>query len=222
MDTASGSTNTSSSPTADQLNEAVTAGLTSADSTSTQTVLNLKLVNQARLSQLTRTAVALKAQYGADNASVIAAEAAVTARQAAIARISIVHQQVATPAPQVTPTGWALQGRVFSSSLEPAERYTVFLVDATKIFQRQYGFAYTDSTGYFLINYGGDPAGTPTQPATQLYLEIANANALPVYLSTTAFVPTIGSATYQNITLPAGEQPIGDPPDSIREVAIPK
>jgi len=222
MDTAPGSTSTTARPTIDQLNEAVTGALGSADTSSTQTILNLKRVNQARLSQLTRTAVALKAQYGADNARVVAAEAAVSARQAAVNRISVVHQQVGTLAPQVSATGWALQGRVFSSTLEPAERYTVFLVDATKIFQQQYGFAYTDSTGYFLINYPGDPAGTPSQSPPQLYLEIANANAQPVYLATAAFSPAPGSATYQNVTLPVGEQPIGDPPDPIRGVALPK
>jgi hypothetical protein len=65
----------------------------------------------------------------------------------------------------------------------------------------------------------------PAQPATEtslpLFVEIANANAQPVYLSKTAFQPTLGAATYQNITLPAGEAPIGDPPPAIRRIALP-
>ncbi len=70
-----------------------------------------------------------------------------------------------------------------------------------------------------------DQQSEPAQPATQtsspLFVEIANANAQPVYLSTTAFQPTLGAATYQNITLPAGEAPIGDPPPAIRRIALP-
>jgi hypothetical protein len=42
-----------------------------------------------------------------------------------------------------------------------------------------------------------------------------------VYLSTTAFQPATGSASYQNVILSAGEKPIGDPPPEIREIALP-
>jgi hypothetical protein len=54
-----------------------------------------------------------------------------------------------------------------------------------------------------------------------LFVEIANSKAHPVYLAPTAFTPTIGSATYQNITLPVGEKPLGDPPQAIRAIALP-
>ena len=70
-----------------------------------------------------------------------------------------------------------------------------------------------------------DQQSEPAQPATQtsspLFVEIANANTQPVYLSKTAFQPTLGAATYQSITLPAGETPIGDPPPAIRRIALP-
>jgi len=88
-------------------------------------------------------------------------------------------------------------------------------VDDTKTFQKEYGFAYTDSTGYFLINFAGSAPGGPTS-APQLYVEIVNASGKPIYISTEIFAPAAGSTTYQNITLPASEKPIGNPPPAIR------
>lgn len=225
MNTDSGSSANTARPTPDQIKENVTSALTSADDGASQTILNLNLVHKARLSQLTRTAVALKAQYGADNAIVKEAEAAVASRKVTVARITAVHQQIATPAPQVSSVGWALHGRVFSSTLQPEQHFTVFLVDGQKSYQEQYGFTYTDSTGYFLISYAGstDAAAAGSQQAAtpQLYIEIANASGKPIYLSTTPFEPAAGSTTYQNITLAAGAKPIGDPPAAIRKVAMP-
>ena len=122
-----------------------------------------------------------------------------------------------------------LHGRVFDAQLQPVSGFTVFLVDGTKTYQQAYGFAYTDDSGYFLLNYAGpDPAlqdkSQAAAPATQvqLFIEIANTKALPVFVSTTAFQPVEGAATYQNITLPDGDQPIGEPPHEIRDVALPQ
>jgi hypothetical protein len=195
--------------------------LASADNNATQRVQNLKLVQQARLSGLSRTAAALKAQYGPDNAQVKTAEAAVAATTTTVARVSIMHQQLTTPVPQVAKQGWALHGRVFSAQLQPVSGFTVFLVNAEKTYQQLYGFAYTDETGYFVLSYAGTQGQSPTPSAQQLFLEIADAKGRPVYLSTTPFQPATESVTYQNVVLPSGEQPIGDPPQSIRNIAIP-
>lgn len=197
----------------------LTTALALADSDVTQAIQSLGLVHQARLSQATRTAAALTTQYGANDPRVQAAQASVTAIQTTIARVSLVSQQLAAPAVQVASTGWALQGFVLNAQLQPVARFTVFLVDADKTYLQQYGFAYTDDTGYFVINYAGDTGQTAEAP--QLFLEIANTDAKPVYLSSTAFQPVVGAATSQNIVLPAGEQPIGDPPPEIRAVALP-
>jgi len=132
----------------------------------------------------------------------------------------MVHRQLAAPAVQVAKTGWALHGRVLDAQLQPVAKFTVFLVDANKTYLEQYGFAYTDDTGYFLLNHPGDASGQAASTA-QLFLEIVNMDASPVYLSSTAFQPVLGTATFQNIVLPAGGQPIGDPPPAIRAVAIP-
>jgi hypothetical protein len=222
---------TSQSMTPEQLQAEITSGLTTADGAATQGISDLKLVHQARVSQLTRTAASLTAKLGAGDPLAQAAQAALAAEKATVARVSMVHQQVSTAAPQVTATGWAHHGRVFNAQMQPVAGYTVFLVDAQKTFQQDYGFSYTDNTGYFLINYPGSPAGAQTGALTtnaqtsaaapQLFVEIANANAQPVYLSPTPFQPAPGSAAYRNIALPAGEKPIGDPPAAIRNIAFP-
>lgn len=204
---------------ADQVNSALNTALAASDSSAAATVGNLKLVHQARVSLLTRTAAALQAQYGANDPRTVAAEAAVSAGNATVARLSVASQQAATPAPTVAAAGWALHGRVYGAQLQPAVRHTVYLVDATKAYQAQFGFAYTDATGYFLINYA-PPAGQAAS-AAPLHVAIVNAKAEPVYLATTAFQPATGSTTYQNIALTAGDAPLGDPPAEIRKIAIP-
>jgi hypothetical protein len=233
-------TTTSSAPAdmADIGNQ-ITSNLVAADAIGAQRVQTLAWVHQARAAQLSRTAVSLKAQYGPNDPGVKSAEAAVAAANTTAAQVAVVHHQVTTADPQVAANGWALHGRVFDAQLAPASGYTLFLVDSAKSYQQAYGFAYTDPTGYFLLNYPGTagasaetPAGTsdqtPSEAAPQaaatpeLFVEVADTKARPVFLSTTAFQPVIGSATYQNVVLPAGQQPIGDPPPVIRQAAIPK
>jgi hypothetical protein len=205
--------------------------LSSVDTDAADAVQNLGLAHQARLSRLTRTAASATAQYGAGSTQAVAAQASVTATKATISRIALVNRQVTTPEPTVTATGWALYGRVYDSNLNPLSSYTVFLVDGEKNYLSAYGFAYTDSTGYFLLNYAGSAAsgaatqtGATAQPAassTELYLQVADANANPVFLSATAFQPAAGNATYQVVTLPAGTPTLGDPPAAVRTVALP-
>jgi hypothetical protein len=187
-------------------------------------------IHHARAVQLARTVAALKAQYGPNDPGVKSAEAAVAAAKATASRFGVVHQQFTTADPEVAQNGWALHGRVFNDQLAPASAYTVFLVDAAKAYQQAYGFTYTDDTGYFVLNYQpGDTvsgrksaAATQTASATELFIEVADRKARPVYLSATAFQPVVGRAAYQNIVLPAGQHPIGDPPEQTRKVAVPK
>jgi hypothetical protein len=236
---ATNSKTTSSAPT-DMANigSQIASNLAAADGIAAQRVQTLAWVHRARAAQLSRTASSLKAQYGSTDPGVKSAEAAVTAANATAAQVAVVHHQVTTADPQVAPNGWALHGRAFDAQLAPASGYTVFLVDGAKNYQQDYGFAYTDQTGYFLLNYPGPDATsgrrsaasgqTPSEAASraaatpELFVEVADTKARPVFLNTTAFQPFIGGATYQNIVLPAGQQPIGDPPPEIRQVAIPK
>ncbi len=205
-----------------QLRREIASALSSADARVAQSIENLQLVRQARLARLTRTAVALRAQYGPHDPQVKQAEADVAAANATVGRVSLAKQQVATPAPKVSATGWALHGRVVDAQFQPMSGFTVFLVDAEKAYQSEYGFAYTDNTGYFLINYPGSTSAAQPAPALQLFLEVADAKAQPVYLSTTPFQPMPGSTTYQNVVLASGDQPIGSPPASIRRTAMPQ
>jgi hypothetical protein len=181
----------------------------------------LQQVHQARLAQANRTLAALKAQYGADDPRVQAAQATVQATQATISRVSALRQQMATPTVQVAQSDWVLQGRVLDADLNPKARFTVFLVDDQKAFLRQYGFAYTDESGYFELHFAPSKP-QPEAAATQLFIEVANTDANPVYLSPNPFQPVIGGASFMNIVLPPGGEPIGDPPPEIRNIALPK
>jgi hypothetical protein len=228
MDAKSNTTATDPPPDASQLSGELTTGLANADSTAAERVQNLQWIHQARAAQLSRMAASLKAQYGADNSDVKAAEAAVAAANVTAARVSVLQRQLTTVDPQVSQNGWALHGRVFDAQLQPVSGFTVFLVDAKKTYQQAYGFAFTDDTGYFLLHYAGpgsvqgksEPAIQAAAPP-QLFIEIADTNALPVYLSTTDFQPVVGTTTYLNITLPDGNPPLGGPPPEIRDIALP-
>ena len=220
--TASTDTN---APDASQLGAQITTSLAAADTTAVQRIHAHQTLLQARIPQLMRAAVALKAQYGANDPGVKAAEANVATATLTAARIGMAQRQAATTDPQVSANGWALHGRVFDGQLQPMSDFTVFLVDASKTYQQQYGFAYTDAGGYFLLNYAGLDAAAQDKsakvaPSPDLFVEVANAKAEPVFLSTIPFLPTLG-ATYLNVVLPSGNVPIGDPPSQIRDVAVP-
>lgn len=215
-----------------KIDSEVGTSLAAADATAAQRVQALTSVHQARLAQLTRTAAAVTARFGAGSTQAVAAQAAVTATQGTVARTAILSRQVSAPVPDVAATGWALHGYVYDDQLQPVSAYCVFLVDEQNAYQRAYGFAYTDDTGYFVLNVSGSTgaaegqgqpgyAAAPAQPPPKLFIEVANASARPVYRSAAAFEPKIGAATFQNITLPAGEKPIGNPPRPIRRTALP-
>ena len=199
--------------------------LSHADATALGRMQTLTQVQQARTARLTRAAAAETTRYGAGSSQATAAEAAVAASKATAARIMIAKQRLTTPIRQVPETEWALHGRVFDAQLSPVVGNTVFLVDSQNNYQSAYGFAYTDSTGYFSLsseNAPPSPTQAPAQEASpQLFVAIVNAAAQPVYLSKTAFVPAIGAAVYQEIALPS-EAPIGDPSAAIRSVAFPR
>jgi len=212
---------------ATQINSQLNATLAAADATAAQQVQTVSRVHQARLAQLTRTAAAVSAQYGATSTQAVAANAAVTVAQGTVARTAILSRQVSAPQPDVDATGWALHGYVYNDQLQPVSAYSVFLVDEQNAYQSAYGFAYTDETGYFVLNVPGATGGAQYQaeaapvPPPKLFVQVANAKAQPVYLSTSAFAPTTGAAIFQNIALPAGEKPIGNPPPAIRKTALP-
>jgi len=193
-----------------------------ADSLAAQRLQTIGKLHQARIARLTREAAGLARQGDAGTASLAEARAEIAAEKITVAKAAMLNQRAATADPQVSPSGWALHGRVYSSELAPVAGCTVFLVDPQNAFQSAYGFAYTDASGYFVLN--GAATGAPAHggAATQLYVAVADAKGEPVYRSSTAFTPNPGVATYQMHVLPAGGKPIGDPPPEIRNIALPK
>jgi len=189
-----------------------------ADSLAAQRLQTIGKLHQARIARLTRDAAGFAKQGDAGAASLAGARAEIAAEKIMVAKAAMLNQRAATADPQVPPSGWALHGRVYSSELAPAAGCTVFLVDPQNAFQSAYGFAYTDASGYFVLN--GAPAHGGA--ANQLYVAVANAKGEPIYRSSTAFTPNPGVATYQTHVLPAGGKPIGDPPPEIRNIALPK
>ena len=241
------STSTGTKPT-DDLKAPSQAVVTAADTQAAASVSTLGLIQQARLANLRRTVTLATATYGKESTQAAAAAQAATATAAASARLTVLGQQIDTPAPTVAASGWVLHGRVYASDLTPQASYTVFLVDAQKNYLSNHGFAYTDATGYFLLSSDGSsaakssdaaaaappatsaPAAAPSAPSAppappsasapaQLFLQVADASANPVLLSEKAFVPVIGKAIYQAVTLPAAK--LGDPPAELRAVAMP-
>jgi hypothetical protein len=193
--------------------------VTSADSTAAQGVQSLTLVHQARVSQLTRTAASISAKYGPSSPQAKAAKAAVTVSQATLARLTVLQNRVTLPTPQVPANGWVLYGHIYHSTLKPAVAYTVFFVDEQNAYQADIGFAYTASDGSFHLSYS--PSANAAS-SVQVFLEVVNDQAQPVYLSDTAFQPQTGAANYLDITLPSGEPVLGDPPAVIRSIAMPQ
>lgn len=202
--------------TTNTVNSNVSSVLSDTDALAAQRVQGLGLIHQARLAQLTRTAAAITAQYGASSAQAEAAEAAVTVSQATVSRLAVLNRQVSIKMPVPAAKGWSLYGHIYHSTLEPAQAYTVFLVNEQNAYQGAVGFAYTASDGSYTLNYDG--AGSVP---SSLFLEVVNASAQPVYLSTVAFQPATGSSNYQDVTLPVNEPVLGDPPAEIKRIALP-
>jgi hypothetical protein len=191
-----------------------------ADSTSANGLQSLSQTHQARLAQVTRIAATITRQSGVSSPQATAAQAAVHSSQATVARVAMLKQRVTAQAPAVTATGWGIYGSVYNANSAPVQGYSVYFVDSTNTYQNAYGIAYTQSDGSYQFVYAGPPAGQ-TAPALTLYLQVANASGDPIYTSATAFAPTTGLATYQAITLPAGEKPLGKLPIVLRPVTLP-
>jgi hypothetical protein len=217
---------------AQQAASTTTTLLSSADTISAERVQSLSLVHQARVSRLTRVANSVTAQFGAKSAQAVAAQRDLSSAQTTAARLASLQRQAATPAPAVAAGGWALHGRVYSAQLQPQTGYTVFFVDEQKAYHSNFGFAYTDSSGYFLINVAPKAVSTSSRktskssraatiPSSDVFVEIVNAATQPVFLSAQPFQPDVGNAVYQNITLPVGQPVLGDLPEVIRRIALP-
>jgi hypothetical protein len=170
------------------------------------------------------------AHYGAASPEATAAQAALSASQAVAVRSDVVNRQLNTPAPAVPAGGWVLYGHVYDANGAPVSAQTVFLATAQGAFQSEYGYAYTDDTGYYSLTVDA-PAVAPAPPPAgngpaaastpELCLAVTNQKRQLVYLSSTPFEPTAGTATYNYAHLSAGGQTIGVPPRGAKNPAPP-
>jgi hypothetical protein len=208
---------------ASRLQSSVTDAFAQADEASAGRVQLLQRVYQARASHLSRAAADLKAQPGANEADVKRAEDAVSSAKADSSQLALVHQRLATPEPAVPANGWVLYGHVLmavpNAEPKPVAGFTVFLVDVAQAYRQSYGFAYTDAAGNFVLKHEGDADETR---AVELFVQVADLKARPVFLSKTPFHPGNGTATYQDIILPEGAPPLGEPPGDVRRPRAPR
>ena len=208
----------------------ITTALQSSDEQTASSLQTLSLVHQARISQVTRYSTAVTAHYGAASPEATAAQAAVSASQAVAVRSDVVNRELNTPAPAVPAGGWVLHGHVYDANGAPVSAQTVFLATAQGAFQSEYGYAYTDDTGYYSLTVDA-PAVAPAPPpagnepaaasTAELCLAVTNQKRQLVYLSSTPFEPTAGTATYNYAHLSAGGQTIGVPPRGAKNPAPP-
>lgn len=202
-----------------ELQDAANASYVQADSIAAMRLGHLETLQKARSAQASRIAARIGATCGVNSDAAKAAKTLAGWATKAAAQVAILRQQVSTPMPKVSASGWALHGRIFDVDFKPAASRTVFLVDGKQAYRSDYGFAYTDASGYFLLNIADIGE---SESAADIFVEVANAKGKPVLLSSQSLTPMRGKATYQNIALPAGEKPIGDPPAAIRRSALPK
>ncbi len=203
---------------ANKIQQGVQQGITAGDTQVQAHYNNRLLVLQARQAQLDRLAASLTATNGASDPSAQTAQAAADNNRVMVARMNMQVVHAATTAPVVAKDGWALHGHIYDAKRQPLAKLTVFLVDEQKSYVSQYGFSFTDATGYFLLNYA-PAAGAPQAPqSATLYLEIFNAAKQPIYLDTAVFTPILGEAQYRDITL-TSQSTLGTPPGS---TAVPK
>ena len=219
MSTNDSSTTNAPSTYAAKLLAALQVSMSGAGDRATQAVQNLGLVQQARLAQAQRSSAKASSTAAKDTATLSTDQAKLQVQQSLVSRLSAIHQQASTPAPNVSANGWALHGRVYDAQLNVMSGLTVFFVDPSKAYLAQYGFSFTDATGYFLINF--TEATPPATTSPTLFVEIANQSSQPIYLDASAFQPVTGAATYRNFILPAGASPLGTPPADVRKIAMP-
>jgi hypothetical protein len=155
-------------------------------------------VRQARINQLQRQAVTLKAQPAAAAKTAAALQTTIQFQQSSVASLGTVSAQASTAAPSVPANGWVLHGRVRNASLQPAAQLTVILTDQDKVWQKQYGYAFTDSGGYFSLTYTPPAAATTT-------------TTTPPAAASTTTTTTTGAHPSGPSTKPTGEQPCAPP-----------
>lgn len=172
----------------------------------------LTLIRQARIGQLQRQAASITALRGASDPGVVALQASIQSQQSLASQLGAVRDQAMTPVPPVPANGWVLHGRVRDQNLQPVAQLTVLLLNDQKKWLRSYGYAFTDTTGYFILSYAPADSGKGDAAASlSAYLEVLNQNRQPLYIDSSAFTLSTGATLYRDIVL-TSVTPLGNPP----------
>jgi hypothetical protein len=198
-----------------ELSQQFDATLTHADAAIEQRLSVLALAQRARLSEQTRYAASLAAEYGAEDTGAKAAAAKAAALELTAARVTTVYQRAIVATPTVAAAGWALYGHIYDVNAKPIPKLTVYLVDERGAYLKAYGFVYTDETGAYLLR-----SETAPEAGVGLNLAIADAKGEPIYRDTSPRTPVVGQAVYADLRL-TSQTPIGDPPPPVRETGFP-
>ena len=209
------STGTSSGGTAPPPNQILQSSwAASMDSQTAQQFNGLAQIRQARASQLQRQVASLTATYGATDPRVVAAKASLQNQQTFANRLGLVSTTTSTTAPTAPANGWVVYGRVRNADLTAAPQLTVFLADQSRAWLSNYGYAFTDQTGYFTLSYAPPASGKKQAKATDAltaYLEVSNAACKLMYIDASPMSIETGAVVYRDIVLSA-KVPLGTPP----------
>jgi len=162
------------------------------DAQAAQQLTGLAQIRQARINQLQRQVAPLIAQKGAADAQVVSLQQSIQSQQSLVSALAVVRAKASTPAPTVPANGWVIYGYVRNQNLQPAARLTVTLTNQQKVWQHQYGYAFTDANGYFSLDYASPAAAPSPTPALTAVQPAATTPA-----------PTVGTTTGPAIAQPA-------------------
>lgn len=209
-----------STPTSNQILQESWAA--SIDSQTAQQFTGLSQIRQARANQLQREVTSLTKTYGPTDPGVIAVQTSLQFQQTFGSRLGVVSTVTSITPPAVPTDGWVVYGRVRNADLTAAAQLTVFLADESRTYLKQYAYAFTDKTGYFILSYapttaGKKPRRTETKDQTKeteplsAYLEVSNSTGQLMYVDTEPMSIAVGAVVYRDILLSA-DVPLGNPP----------
>ncbi len=187
------------------------------DTQTAQQFIGLAQVRQARANQLQREAASLTRIYGPQDPRVLAAQAALQNQRAYASKLGIARDTSSTAAPTAPASGWVLYGHVRNAGLTPAAQFTVFLADQGRAWLTQYGYAFTDQAGYYVLSYtpathsteAGQKQAAAAAPLTA-YVTVSDPACKLVYADTSPISLPADAAINRDIVL--GQGPIGTPP----------
>ncbi len=189
------------------MNDAWAANL---DAQTSLQLTHLTYIRQSRINQQQRELATLTTEFGSTDSSVVTLGDSIKVQLALRSALGVTSAIATTTVPTVPANGWVLQGHVRDNTSQPITGLTVCLVDQQKNFLSTYGYAYTDTSGYYIITYTPDPSAPAPDPLSA-YLEVLNSSGQAIYIDATAFTLNPGASLFRDLML-ASQTPLGNPP----------